>query len=103
MLIVFLLGKILIGHAIKKDLAVLHLKHPQSNIRDTARYKPLCRLVANGHTPSLKRLTQAILNKEIQTGEHNSIEDARAAMSIYNLLAKDWEAYIKQHQQRARK
>lgn len=91
-------GKILVGHAIRNDLAVLHIKHPQSCIRDTSCYKPLCRLVANGRTPSLKRLTQAILGKEIQTGEHNSVEDARAAMSIYNCLASDWEVYLKRHQ-----
>lgn len=91
-------GKMLVGHAIRNDLAVLHIKHPYNSIRDTARYKPLCRLVANGRTPSLKRLSQAILGKEIQTGEHNSVEDARAAMSIYNRLASDWEMYLKRHQ-----
>lgn len=84
-------------------MAVLRIKHPNSNIRDTSRYKPLCRLVANGRTPSLKRLTQAILGKEIQTGEHNSVEDARAAMSIYNTLASDWEAYIRRHQHKSDK
>ncbi|XP_055905187.1 RNA exonuclease 4 [Eupeodes corollae] len=87
-------GKILVGHGIYNDLAVLSIKHPSSNIRDTARYKPLARLVSNGRTPSLKRLSQAILGKEIQTGEHNSVEDARAAMSIYNRLSLDWEKYI---------
>lgn len=93
-------GKILVGHAIRNDLAVLHIKHPYTQIRDTARYKPLCRLVANGRTPSLKRLSQAILGQEIQIGEHNSIEDARAAMSIYNRLSSDWEKYLKKHQHR---
>ncbi|XP_058976724.1 RNA exonuclease 4-like [Musca domestica] len=93
-------GKILVGHAIRNDLSVLHIKHPFSNIRDTARYKPLCRLVANGRTPSLKRLSQAILGQEIQTGEHNSVEDARATMHIYNRLSKDWEAYLRRHQHR---
>ncbi|KAM7358889.1 uncharacterized protein ACRADG_003681 [Cochliomyia hominivorax] len=96
-------GKILVGHAIRNDLSVLHIKHPNCNIRDTSRYKPLCRLVANGRTPSLKRLSQAILGKEIQTGEHNSVEDARAAMSIYNCVASDWEEYIKNHQHRKNK
>ncbi|XP_013119303.1 uncharacterized protein LOC106096207 [Stomoxys calcitrans] len=93
-------GKILVGHAIRNDLAVLHIKHPYSNIRDTARYKPLCRLVANGRTPSLKRLTLVILGQEIQTGEHNSVEDARAAMNIYNRLSSEWEKYLKKHQHR---
>ncbi|XP_011193722.1 uncharacterized protein LOC105219350 [Zeugodacus cucurbitae] len=91
-------GKILVGHAIRNDLAVLYIKHPYKNIRDTARYKPLCRLVSNGRTPSLKLLSQAILGLEIQTGEHNSVEDARAAMKIYNCLSGDWEKYIQKQQ-----
>lgn len=91
-------GKILVGHALRNDLAVLNIKHPAAHIRDTSRYKPLCKLVSNGQTPSLKRVTLTLLGKEIQTGEHNSVEDARAAMSIYNLIASDWEKYIEKRQ-----
>ncbi|XP_034482842.1 RNA exonuclease 4 [Drosophila innubila] len=91
-------GKILVGHALRNDLAVLGIKHPMAHIRDTSRYKPLCKVVSNGHTPSLKRLTMAVLGQEIQTGEHNSVEDARAAMSIYNRIAADWEKYIEKRQ-----
>ncbi|XP_017039531.1 RNA exonuclease 4 [Drosophila ficusphila] len=87
-------GRILVGHALGNDLAVLSIHHPFENIRDTSRYKPLRKIVSNGHTPSLKRLTMAVLGKEIQTGEHNSVEDARAAMSIYNRIAADWEKYL---------
>ncbi|KAH8378832.1 hypothetical protein KR009_001689 [Drosophila setifemur] len=94
-------GNILVGHALRNDLAVLSIRHPFEHIRDTSRYKPLCKLVSNGQTPSLKRLTMAVLGQEIQTGEHNSVEDARAAMGIYNRVAADWEKYLekKQHQQ----
>ncbi|XP_064544880.1 uncharacterized protein LOC135432915 [Drosophila montana] len=93
-------GKVLVGHGLRNDLAVLSIKHPVAQIRDTSRYKPLCKLVSNGHTPSLKRLTLAVLGQEIQTGEHNSVEDARAAMGIYNRIAADWEKYLEkcQHQ-----
>ncbi|KAH8419621.1 hypothetical protein KR222_009888 [Zaprionus bogoriensis] len=91
-------GKVLVGHALRHDLAVLNIKHPVAHIRDTSRYKPLCKLVSNSQTPSLKRLTLVLLGMEIQTGEHNSVEDARAAMSIYNLIAGDWEKYIKKRQ-----
>ncbi|XP_037939144.1 RNA exonuclease 4 [Teleopsis dalmanni] len=87
-------GKILVGHGIRKDLSVLYIKHPYKNIRDTSRYRPLSRLISNGRTPSLKRLSEEILGLKIQTGEHNSIEDARAAMNIYNRLSQDWEKYI---------
>ncbi|XP_017068312.1 RNA exonuclease 4 [Drosophila eugracilis] len=94
-------GRILVGHALGNDLAVLSIRHPFDDIRDTSRYKPLCKLVSNGHTPSLKRLTMAVLGQVIQTGEHNSVEDARAAMGIYNRIAADWEKYLerKRHQQ----
>ncbi|EDW94472.1 RNA exonuclease 4 [Drosophila yakuba] len=94
-------GRILVGHALGNDLAVLSIRHPFHDIRDTSRYKPLCKLVSNAHTPSLKRLTMAVLGQEIQTGEHNSVEDARAAMGIYNRVAGDWEKYLekKRHQQ----
>ncbi|BFF96608.1 RNA exonuclease 4 [Drosophila madeirensis] len=91
-------GKILVGHALRNDLAVLNIKHPFEQIRDTSRYKPLCKLVSNGHTPSLKRLTMAVLGQEIQTGEHNSVEDARSAMGIYNRIAADWEKYLDKKQ-----
>ncbi|KAH8240072.1 hypothetical protein KR032_010961 [Drosophila birchii] len=91
-------GRILVGHALRNDLAVLKIRHPFEQIRDTSRYKPLCKLVSNGHTPSLKRLTMAVLGQEIQTGEHNSVEDARAAMGIYNRIATDWEKYLERKQ-----
>ncbi|XP_030372049.1 RNA exonuclease 4 [Scaptodrosophila lebanonensis] len=87
-------GKILVGHALRKDFEVLHIKHPFANIRDTASYKPLCKVVSNGRTPSLKRLALAVLGQEIQTGEHSSVEDARAAMGVYNRIAGDWEKYL---------
>lgn len=87
--------KILVGHAINNDLGVLFIKHPSKYIRDTAKYRPLAKLVANGATPSLKRLSKAILGVDIQGGEHNSVEDARAAMAIYNKFSNDWEKYIK--------
>ncbi|EDV96610.1 GH15107 [Drosophila grimshawi] len=91
-------GKILVGHALRKDLGVLSIKHPVAHIRDTSRYKPLCKLVSNGHTPSLKRLTLSVLGQEIQTGEHSSVEDARAAMGVYNRIAADWERHIQKQQ-----
>ncbi|KAH8270567.1 hypothetical protein KR018_011668 [Drosophila ironensis] len=87
-------GRILVGHGLCHDLAVLDIRHPFEHIRDTSRYKPLCELVSAGRTPSLKSLAMAILGMEIQTGEHNSVEDARAAMNIYNRIADDWEKHL---------
>lgn len=87
-------GRFLIGHAIKHDLEVLFLSHPRWRIRDTSRYKPF-RKVVNGNTPSLKKLASELLGIDIQTGEHNSVEDARSAMQLYMLYRKKWEMEVR--------
>lgn len=84
-------GRILVGHALKNDLAVLFLSHPKKNLRDTSRY-PLFRRVSKGNTPSLKKLAAELLGIDIQTGEHNSVEDARIAMELYVLYKNQWES-----------
>ncbi|RVE41515.1 hypothetical protein evm_013835 [Chilo suppressalis] len=84
-------GRILVGHSLKNDLAVLFLSHPKRNIRDTSKYKPF-RKITKGSTPSLKRLAKEILGIDIQHGEHSSIEDARAAMQLYCTVSKKWES-----------
>lgn len=83
-------NRILIGHGIHNDLKVLFLKHPKYRIRDTSKYKPLKR-ITGGATPSLKTLCVCLLGYDIQTSEHNSIEDARATMQIYNKCSRNWE------------
>lgn len=87
-------GRFLIGHAIKHDLEVLYLSHPRWRIRDTSRYKPF-RKVVNGNTPSLKKLASELLGIEIQTGEHDSVEDARSAMQLYMIYRKKWEMEVR--------
>ncbi|XP_049884298.1 uncharacterized protein LOC126379545 [Pectinophora gossypiella] len=86
-------GRILVGHSLKNDLSVLFLSHPKRNIRDTSRYKPF-RKITKGSTPSLKRLAKEILGIDIQSAEHSSVEDARAAMQLYCTVAKKWEAMM---------
>lgn len=83
-------GRILVGHALKHDLTVLFLSHPRKHLRDTSRYK-LFKKVSNGNTPSLKKLATELLGIDIQTGEHNSVEDARTAMQLYVLYKNRWE------------
>lgn len=86
-------GRILVGHALKHDLAVLFLSHPRRSQRDTSRYK-LFRNVSKGNTPSLKKLAAELLGIDIQTGEHNSVEDARTAMELYVLYKNRWESNL---------
>ncbi|NXS78947.1 REXO4 exonuclease, partial [Erpornis zantholeuca] len=87
-------GRILVGHALKNDLKVLLLDHPQKKIRDTQRYKPFKERVKSSR-PSLKLLCEKLLNVQVQTAEHCSIQDAQAAMRLYTLEKKKWEAALK--------
>ncbi|XP_019396423.1 PREDICTED: RNA exonuclease 4 [Crocodylus porosus] len=88
-------GRILVGHAVHNDLKILFLDHPKKNIRDTQRYKPFKQKVKSGR-PSLKLLCEKLLNVKVQTSEHCSIQDAQAAMRLYTLEKKQWEAAIKE-------
>ncbi|VDO53152.1 unnamed protein product, partial [Schistosoma margrebowiei] len=84
-------NKVLVGHSILKDLKVLRLSHPRRFIRDTSRYRPF-RDLFNGRIPSLKALTQKVLGVNVQSGEHDSVEDARATMRLYTSVKRVWES-----------
>lgn len=75
-------GRILVGHDIRHDLAVLELQHPHKDVRDTARF-PGFRKYGNGPKPALRVLAKEILGMEIQDGQHSSVEDARVAMLLF--------------------
>ncbi|NWJ08686.1 REXO4 exonuclease, partial [Crypturellus undulatus] len=87
-------GRILVGHALHNDLKVLFLDHPKKKIRDTQKYKPFRQRVKNGR-PSLKLLCERLLDVHVQTAEHCSIQDAQAAMRLYTLEKRRWEAALK--------
>ncbi|XP_042333855.1 RNA exonuclease 4 [Sceloporus undulatus] len=89
-------GRILVGHALHNDLKILFLDHPKKKTRDTQRYKPFKQQVKSGR-PSLKLLCEKLLNVRVQTSEHSSIEDAQAAMRLYTMVKKDWEASLKEN------
>jgi len=83
-------GRILIGHAVHHDLKALLLSHPTRQTRDTQQYAYKFALTKTPRI-SLKHLAKQELGIKIQTGEHSSVEDARATMAIYRLHKKDWE------------
>ncbi|XP_068610737.1 RNA exonuclease 4 [Brachionichthys hirsutus] len=87
-------GRVVVGHAIHNDLKILLLDHPKKKIRDTQKYKPF-KKTAKSSRPSLKLLCREILNVNVQQGEHSSIQDAQAAMRLYTLVKKQWEAEVK--------
>ncbi|KAF7488909.1 RNA exonuclease 4 [Sarcoptes scabiei] len=94
-------NRILIGHSIKQDLKVLFLSHPWSMIRDTSVY---FKKFNKNRTPALKKLSESYLDVKIQEGEHDSVVDAKAAMSLYNLYKKNWEYSLRaRHRKRNQK
>lgn len=95
-------GKILVGHALKNDFKSLLLEHPRRMIRDTSKYRPF-RKIAKGKSPSLRRLAKEFLGIEIQSGHHNSVEDARVAMLLYRRQKAAWENYLFRNEERTLK
>ena len=89
-------GRVLVGHAIKNDLAAMILSHPRRDIRDTSRFSGF-RKYSAGKTPSLRKLAKEILGVDIQSGEHSSIEDARATMLLFR---RHKSAFDIEHSQR---
>ena len=65
--------RVIIGHALKGDLAVLKLSHPRHAIRDTSSYEPFRTKYGSGRTPSLKKIAEGELGVNIQISEHDSV------------------------------
>jgi RNA exonuclease 4 len=87
--------RVLIGHAIHHDLEALYLTHPKRAIRDTSKHTPFKQKYSKGKTPSLKKLASEILGFCIQSGEHSSVEDAKATMLIYKSDKRNFEDKIR--------
>jgi DNA polymerase III epsilon subunit-like protein len=89
--------KIVVGHGLNNDFDVLGFNPKDINcqIRDTASYKPIREAKKIDKIPSLKSIVKLHLNKEIQTGVHSSVEDARCALAVYKMFAKTWEVELK--------
>ncbi|KDO18280.1 hypothetical protein SPRG_16319 [Saprolegnia parasitica CBS 223.65] len=91
-------GKIVVGHAIRNDMQALMLTHPKGMIRDTTKYRPYMRRKVNGtklYPKALKHLAEEVLHKTIQTGEHDSVEDARITLELYKRAMGPWEKAIR--------
>ena len=87
-------GKILVGHAIHHDFETLEMDRPEESlIRDTCLFPPL-RPPNRKQTPSLKLLAEYWLDKQMQSGAHSSVEDARTTMILYKRFQADWEDHV---------
>ncbi|KAI0889548.1 ribonuclease H-like domain-containing protein [Annulohypoxylon maeteangense] len=82
--------RIVVGHDIRHDLAVLQLSHPSGQVRDTARFAGY-RKYGHGPKPALRVLAREVLGVEIQNGHHSSIEDARVAMLLFRKKKSDFD------------
>ncbi|KAJ2909360.1 3'-5' exonuclease [Coemansia aciculifera] len=86
-------GRVLVGHAIKNDLAALMISHPPLLIRDTSRYSEF-RKLNKGAAPALRKLAATLLSITIQEGEHSSVTDAKTTMLLYRKVKDAWELQL---------
>lgn len=74
------IGCVFVGHGLKSDFRCINLQVPKAQIRDTIEfyYLPAFRRML-----SLKFLAYSVLKESVQTKNHDSIEDARTALRLY--------------------
>lgn len=88
-------NKILVGHGLENDLAVLGIRHPWRDIRDTCTYPTYQKKDRFGrYCPSrLCHLAKIHLAIEIQKNDrpHCPMEDACTAMALYRKHQMDWD------------
>ena len=92
-----LMNKILVGHALKNDLAALMISHPRHEIRDTAKYKPFMRATGrSGGKLRPRKLRDLVLENlgmriQVEGEAHCSVDDARASMELFKCVRNRWE------------
>jgi len=91
--------KILVGHGLKNDLSALGISHPWYQVRDTTIYEPFMKIRSKTGIllpRKLKELAKEWLGQDIQhPGQpHCPMEDARAALSLYRTVYRDWEKVV---------
>lgn len=74
------LGCIFIGHGLRSDFRIINLNLPKEQVIDTV---DLFYIAERQRKLSLKFLSWYFLEQQIQGGEHDSIEDARTALLLY--------------------
>ena len=87
-------GKILCGHGLTNDFKALMMSHPKESIRDTAKYRPFQRYGNGKWRPrKLRDLVKENLKGKdgFQEGEHDSVQDAKASMELFQVVFSQWE------------
>jgi len=92
-ILAILQSKIIVGHSLHFDFKILKYRRVARDVRDTSRcvlLRTKASLPAN-QTPSLRKLANGVLGREIQVGVHCSVEDAVASMDLYRTVEGKWE------------
>ncbi|KAL1523420.1 hypothetical protein AB1Y20_018360 [Prymnesium parvum] len=84
-------GHIVVGHGLENDFKCLGYFHPRALVRDTAHDLPRL-LTHRGRPKKLRKIAWEFLGLTIQDGEHDPLEDARAALQLYLRFEKEFEA-----------
>lgn len=74
------LGCVFVGHGLYNDFRTINLQVPASQIKDTAEFFYLSEYKRR---LGLKFLAYVLLQEKVQTGNHDSIEDAHTALMLY--------------------
>ncbi|RKP14656.1 ubiquitin carboxyl-terminal hydrolase-domain-containing protein [Piptocephalis cylindrospora] len=74
-------GCVFIGHGLRKDFRIINILVPPSQVIDTV---DIFHIKDRQRKISLRFLAWCLLDQHIQTGNHDSIEDARTALAIYH-------------------
>ncbi|ORZ34862.1 ubiquitin carboxyl-terminal hydrolase-domain-containing protein [Catenaria anguillulae PL171] len=90
-------GAVFIGHSLEQDFRIINLVVPKRQVIDTSQ---LYHIPAQQRKLSLKFLAWAVLNEHVQVGNHDSVEDARTALALYNKYcevqaAGNWKTFLK--------
>jgi RNA exonuclease 4 len=70
------------------------MSHPKESIRDTAKYRPFQRYGNGKWRPrKLRDLVKENLKGKdgFQEGEHDSVQDAKASMELFQVVFSQWE------------
>ncbi|MES1908119.1 MAG: hypothetical protein MHM6MM_001112 [Cercozoa sp. M6MM] len=91
--------KVVVGHGLSSDYSALMLTRDRLKIRDTSLYSGLRDPAHPRRVPKLAHLAHKHLGITIQQGTHCSIQDARAALGLYKLHRKQWDAELRRRLQ----
>lgn len=85
------LGVKFLGHGLKQDWRVINIKVPKAQVIDTIE---LYLIKGSPRKLALSFLAYTVLNLNVQTGNHDSIEDSRAALGLYRKYQEYMDAGI---------